>query len=95
LGHRDFTIEDEDPEDEPDNRGEWEETYASASDGDDDDETVSCPYCGIAMWEESPLCPHCGNYLSQEDAPSRPKPIWIILTVVLLLLAWWLGIAAF
>ena len=82
-------------DDDPDDKGEWEETYSPSSDGDDDDETVSCPYCGKAMWEESPQCPHCGNYLSKEDAPSRPKPIWIILTVVLLLLAWWLGIAAF
>ncbi len=90
MGDRDYLKSEYDPDDD-----EWEETYYPPANGDEDDETISCPYCGKAMWEEAPQCPHCGNFISREDEPYRPKPLWIIVVVILLLLAWWLGIAAF
>lgn len=86
MRHYNGMVED----DYPDEDGEWEETYSPSPDGDDDDETISCQYCGKPMWEESPRCPYCGNYISREDEPYRLKPFWIILTVILLLLAFWI-----
>ena len=55
------------------------------SDRDDNDPTVPCPYCGKEVYEDSPRCPHCGQYISDEDAPPRRAPWWIILGVVLCL----------
>lgn len=64
-------------EDEYDGESDW---------GDDEPETIPCPYCNQQIHEDSVRCPHCENYLSQEDAapPSR-KPWWIILGVIVCL----------
>jgi predicted nucleic acid-binding Zn ribbon protein len=55
-------------------------------DEDGDDETVPCGYCGEMIYEDSLRCPHCGNYLSEEEMPSRAKPLWIVLAAILCLL---------
>jgi hypothetical protein len=55
----------------------------------DDASTIPCPYCQREIYEDSPRCPHCGQYISEDDIPSRPKPWWIILGVLLCLLAMW------
>lgn len=81
--------------DDDDDSGEWEETWSPADDGDDEGETIPCPYCGEPYYEDSPRCPACGKYVSREDVASAGKPWWIIVTVVLLLLAWLIGVAAF
>ena len=55
---------------------------------------MPCPYCGRSIYDESIRCPHCGNYLSEEDAPRKAKPLWLILTALACLLAvltWILG----
>ena len=59
---------------------------------DDNDETVECPYCHRAMHEQTLRCPYCENYLSEEDAPSRRKPVWIIVAVgfCLLIVVMWI-----
>jgi hypothetical protein len=49
------------------------------------DDTVPCPYCGRAIYEDSPSCPHCGNYISDEDAPTGRKPWWLIVGALLCL----------
>jgi uncharacterized paraquat-inducible protein A len=51
---------------------------------DDGDETVACPYCGAAVYEDAERCPRCENYLSREDAPSR-VPLWVKLTALVCL----------
>ena len=51
-----------------------------------DDETMPCPYCGKDIYDDAERCPNCENYISREDAPSRPSP-WIIVGVVLRLAA--------
>lgn len=83
-----------DDDDESDDR-DWEETYYPPESGDEDDETLPCPYCGKPYYEDSPHCPSCGRDISAEDAPYVLKPLWIMLTVALLLIAWLIGIAAF
>ena len=52
-----------------------------------DDSTIPCPYCGKEMYEDSPRCPHCGQYITDEDAPTRRQPWWVILGVILCLCA--------
>jgi hypothetical protein len=43
-----------------------------------DDNTVSCPHCGAAVYEGGLFCPNCQRYLSREDAPVPPKPLWFL-----------------
>lgn len=49
-------------------------------------DTIPCPYCGKAVYEQAELCPHCRSYLSVEDRPLR-KPLWLVLAVIACLLA--------
>lgn len=44
----------------------------------DDEPTSACPHCGKEMHEDSLRCPHCERYISDEDAPAKRKPLWII-----------------
>ena len=61
---------------------------------DDGDTTIDCPYCGQAVYEDAEQCPNCHQYLSLEDAPSSPKPWWIVagavvcLAIVLVWIFW-------
>jgi predicted RNA-binding Zn-ribbon protein involved in translation (DUF1610 family) len=68
-----------------DDDDEWDD------DPDDDDETMPCPHCGEAVFDDAERCPECGQYLSREDAP-RSKPWWVVLGVVACLgmMAWWI-----
>ena len=76
------------PEDE-----EWDENESEEGDveeafdeSDDDDEpTISCPYCKRQIHEDSQRCPYCEHYISEEDAPPARKPWWIILGTLLCL----------
>jgi predicted nucleic acid-binding Zn ribbon protein len=61
---------------------------------DDGEDTVPCPHCGKAVYEDAERCPYCETYLSEEDAPAR-NPWWIILGALGVLAAvalWiWMG----
>lgn len=64
-------------------------------DQDDEDETIPCPHCGQGVYEDAEWCPHCEKYLSQEDAPSKRKPWWIVGGVILcflILYRWIVGV---
>lgn len=61
---------------------------------EEDDATVPCPYCRQEIYEDAERCPHCGRYISEEDAPSSPKPWWIIVGALLCLLVIWYWIAS-
>jgi hypothetical protein len=52
---------------------------------EDEEPTVSCPYCRREIHEDSPRCPYCGNYMSAEDAPPDRKPWWMIVGVLVCL----------
>jgi predicted nucleic acid-binding Zn ribbon protein len=60
-------------------------------DADDESDTVPCRSCGEDIYEDAVRCPHCGNYLSDEDAPPRRHPWWIVigaLAVLAIVAAW-------
>jgi hypothetical protein len=63
---------------------EWDEEEGG-------DDTVPCPYCRRAIYEDSLRCPHCENYLSEEDAPGGGKPAWLIAgaVVCVAVVLWW------
>jgi hypothetical protein len=44
---------------------------------DDSDDVMDCPYCGESIYDGSVRCPHCERYLSEEDAPASPRPVWV------------------
>jgi hypothetical protein len=63
-------------------------------DDEDGDDTIPCPHCRRPIHEDSQRCPHCEEYISEEDAPTEPKPLWLVIGVVACLAAaalWILG----
>lgn len=71
--------------DEPD--FDEEADGADGPDEDEDEPTVPCPYCRREIHEETSRCPYCEHYVSDEDAPSRRKPWWLVIGVVACLYA--------
>lgn len=62
-----------------------------ASENDDDDDTVPCPYCNRPIYEGAERCPFCEHYISEEDSPAQAKPWWIgigLLACFLIVLMW-------
>ena len=72
-----------------DHEDDWEEDESAWDDtdegGDNDDDTIPCPYCKRPIYEDAQRCPYCEHYLSEEDAPPARKPWWVIVGVVLCL----------
>ncbi|MGC4004972.1 MAG: hypothetical protein QM811_18415 [Pirellulales bacterium] len=67
-----------------------DEAYDDEDSPDDDAHDV-CRHCGATLFdEEMALCPRCGQAPSREDTPDRPKPLWIVVTAIVLFLifAW-------
>lgn len=52
----------------------------------DEPGTLPCPYCKKEISELAEICPHCKSYISFEDVPPEPKPLWFVITSVLLIL---------
>jgi hypothetical protein len=61
---------------------EWEDEW---SPDDDDEPTISCPYCRRDIHEDSVRCPFCENYLSAEDS-RPPRKSWLLIAGVALCL---------
>jgi hypothetical protein len=60
--------------------------YAGFDTSDPDDEaTAPCPACGAEIYDAE-RCPECGHYLTREDQPHSPVPVWIIAGAILCLL---------
>lgn len=51
----------------------------------EDDDSAPCPYCGREIHTDAVRCPFCENYISAEDQPQAPKPLWIKIGLILCL----------
>ena len=76
---------------------EWDEEGWQGDEGidqseEEDEPTISCPYCRREIHEDSPQCPHCGQYILEDDRSAPRKPWWIVVGVLLCLLVIWLWI---
>lgn len=82
------------PDDDDESDDGWDDDDVdSGDDSDDGDEpTIPCPSCRREIFEDSPRCPYCERYLSQEDSAVPRKPLWVIATAVVCLVAviWWI-----
>jgi predicted nucleic acid-binding Zn ribbon protein len=65
-------------------RSDDDEPYED--DDSDNDTTIICPHCDRSIYDDSEQCPHCGEYLTHEDAPRQRKPLWIVVTVIIVLI---------
>ena len=65
--------------------GERGKSMSDDYDEDDDHDTIPCPHCRESIHEDAERCPYCEQYLSDEDAPAKPKPLWIVAAAVICL----------
>ena len=49
---------------------DFDDDYEYDVDEDDEEPTVSCPYCRRQIHEDAQRCPYCEQYISAEDAPA-------------------------
>ena len=63
----------------PDDDEEW------VPDDEDEDPTDECPHCHEPVFDQAERCPHCGWYISEEDAPPRKWPAWVMVGFALAL----------
>lgn len=66
---------------------DWNDSEDDFGPEDDDEPTVPCPHCRAEIHEDAPQCPVCGEYLSEEDAHRSGRPLWVIATAIIVLLA--------
>lgn len=61
---------------------EWDDEEIDVENPNEDEPTITCPYCRRQIHEESSRCPYCKQYISTVDAPRLPKPWWLIVGVI-------------
>lgn len=49
--------------------------YGGDYDDDTEDLYITCPDCGVDVYEDSPNCPHCGWFVTQQ---SGWNPSWFL-----------------
>ena len=60
---------------------DWE--YPDADDAGDLAETIACPSCGEAIYEDAEQCPSCGDYVtSRSTLVLADRPWWFVLLAV-------------
>ena len=78
-------------DDEPDDLEDPELPDESDMDSFDEPGVMPCPHCRQLISEDAERCPHCGNYMSAEDAPRRPLPLWMLIglgAAILAVIVW-------
>ena len=59
--------------------------------GGDETDTLPCPECGEAVYEQAERCPYCGSYITPGGVAPR-NSWWILITaivcIVIVVLAW-------
>jgi len=83
-------------EDEDDDGRDADEDFYIGSDDDSnedtgsdsaDDDTVACPYCRAAMYAGAEQCGRCKKYIEDDALAESGKPRWIIVTAIIILVA--------
>ena len=54
--------------------------------------TRTCPECNKEVFDDAAICYHCGHAFERTTAGSSKSPKWIIITVILILAAFAIGI---
>ena len=78
-----------------DGEGEWDEEVGGNEDDDLQADTIVCPNCGGAVYEDAPQCPACGEWITTRRRPMAGWPWWftvggvvgIVAVIVALVLA--------
>ena len=76
----------DEPEDAEFPGGDFDDDF----DGDFEDEsteTLPCPECGAAVYEDAVRCPECGTYITFRAGAWTGRPTWWILLALLGLVA--------
>lgn len=93
MPYRDDKEQDDDDWDD-DSDLDSDADFDNGDDDSDDEVTVPCPFCKRQILEDTPRCPYCEHYLSEQDFARGSKPLWVIVTaVVCLVAAIWLAFA--
>ncbi len=61
------------------------ESFEDADEADDfsESDTVSCPACGAAIYEDAPQCPQCGEYVILSTSPWQGRHwLWVVLGIL-------------
>lgn len=53
--------------------------------------TRKCPACNKDVFDDSSVCYHCGHAFERTTAGSSKTPMWVVVTVAVLLGAFFLG----
>ncbi len=61
------------PDDELD-----DEEYPDPDEADDETDTIPCPQCGKAIYEDVDRCPYCGQDVVPATNPWLGRPLWWI-----------------
>jgi hypothetical protein len=60
---------------------------------DGEDETLDCPSCGRAVYEDTDRCPHCGDWIMPLAAAGRP--VWMRMVAAIVVIGLLFGVIAF
>jgi len=44
--------------------------------------TISCPNCGVEIYDDSEWCPACNQYITREKSEWVGKPLWWIVLAI-------------
>ena len=67
--------------------------FPDEMDADDLTETVSCPECGVKVYEDAVRCPSCGVYVTHDTSVWSGRPAWWVVLGLLRILAAVLALA--
>jgi len=71
---------DDDDEAEP-----WSGDRDEDLDAEDAGDTLPCPLCGREIFDDAEQCPQCGQYIGGSDQPGTGRPLWVVVTVLVVL----------
>jgi len=79
-------------DDEKQDHDDKDDPLESDMDSFDEPGVMPGPSCRQMISEDTEQCPHCRNYISAEDAPRKPIPVWLLLGIagVFLVIVWWI-----